>query len=76
MVNMYENLMVGDLLVSRADSSLWIILKITKSVGAGYGRKKFNNNRFSYLLISHRGVKKWWKDIELKVKFKIPKQTT
>lgn len=71
---MYENLKVGDLLVSRLDSSLWIIVKTAKRKKMKYGTSPPGMvTRLSYLLISHRGTKKWYEDIEVKVKFKIPK---
>ena len=74
MSNKYKDLQIGDLLIRRKDSSLHIILEINKQVGKGYGRKKFDNHRYSYLLISHNGDQRWWKDVDLRVKFRIPSE--
>ena len=65
----YKNLSVGDLLIKRDDSSLHIILDIVKRIGKGYGSKRY---RYRYYLVSHDGKKSWYKDVELRVKFRVP----
>ena len=62
----YKNLSVGDLLIKRDDSSLHIILDIAKRI------KRYNNHRYRYYLVSHDGKKSWYKDVELRVKFRVP----
>ena len=73
-MNKKGDLQVGDLVIGRKDGKPYIVLEVKTSVGQGYGRKKFANHRYAYLLISHNGKKKWWKDVEIRVKFKIPQE--
>lgn len=72
-MNRNKVLEVGDLVIGRKDGKPYLILEVKIDVGKGYGRKKYGNHKYSYLLYSHDGKKKWWKEVELRVKFKIIK---